>query len=198
MHPPSWLEHIPFAFWIVEAVRPGVLAELGTQSGNSYSAFAQAVQMLGLSTAAYAVDTWQGDTQAGFYDEHVYEEWSGYHDRHFGSFSRLVRSTFDEAVTHFPDGTIDLLHIDGCHTYEAARHDYDHWIEAVAPDGVVLFHDTAHRDGGFGVYRLWDELTVTRPGVSFRHSHGLGVLFGAMPERHLATIQEDWRRHYDD
>jgi hypothetical protein len=62
--PPSWLEHIPFAFWIVEALRPAVFVELGTQSGNSYSGFAQAVQTLGLSTACYAIDTWQGDPQA--------------------------------------------------------------------------------------------------------------------------------------
>jgi len=176
VHPPSWLEHIPFAFWIVEAVRPGVLAELGTQSGNSYSAFAQAVQMLGLSTAAYAVDTWQGDTQAGFYDEHVYEEWSGYHDRHFGSFSRLVRSTFDKAVTHFPDGTIDLLHIDGCHTYEAVTGDFEQWLPKMSRRAVVLLHDVNVRERDFGAWRFWEEWKDRFPSFEFLHGHGLGVL----------------------
>ena len=52
VHPPSWLEHVPFAFWMVEAARPRVFVELGTQSGNSYAAFAQAMQVLELPTAA--------------------------------------------------------------------------------------------------------------------------------------------------
>jgi len=176
VHPPSWLEHIPFAFWIVEAVRPGVLAELGTQSGNSYSAFAQAVQMLGLSATAYAVDTWQGDSQAGFYDESVYEEWSRYHDRHFGSFSRLVRSTFDAAATHFPDGAIDLLHIDGCHTYEAVTGDFERWLPKLSRRAVVLLHDVNVRERDFGAWRFWEDWKDRFPSFEFLHGHGLGVL----------------------
>src|SRR5215831_14376461 len=73
VHPPSWLEHTPFAFWIVDALRPSVFVELGCQSGNSYASFAQAVQCLGLPTACYAVDTWHGDAHAGFFDESIFE-----------------------------------------------------------------------------------------------------------------------------
>src|ERR1700730_1746958 len=140
VHPPSWLEHIPFAFWIVEVLRPAVFVELGTQSGNSYAAFAQAVQMLGLSTACYAVDSWRGDPQAGCYDESVFTEWASYHDRHFSAFSRLIRSTFEEAVQHFADGSIDLLHIDGRHTHEAATADFGLWRPKLSRRGVILIH----------------------------------------------------------
>lgn len=181
VHPPSWLEHIPFAFWIVDVLRPGVFVELGTQSGNSYAAFAQAVQILGLSSAAYAVDSWRGDSQTGFYDESVYEEWARYHDRRFSSFSRLVRSTFDEAATHFADGTIDLLHIDGCHTYEAVSADFALWRPKLSPRGVVLLHDVNVRERDFGAWRFWEELQTQVPSFKFLHGHGLGVL-GIGPE----------------
>ncbi len=176
VHPPSWLEHVPFAFWLVDALRPAVFVELGTQSGNSYASFAQAVQMLGLSTAAYAVDTWRGDPQSGFYDESVFTEWADYHDRHFAAFSRLIRATFDEAVEHFADGTIDLLHIDGCHTYEAASADFQRWRPKQSRRGVTLFHDINVREGDFGVWRLWEELKTQSPSFEFLHGHGLGVL----------------------
>jgi hypothetical protein len=59
--PFPWAHHIPFAFWIVDALRPSTIVELGTHAGNSYSAFAQAVATLHLPAACYAVDTWKGD-----------------------------------------------------------------------------------------------------------------------------------------
>jgi hypothetical protein len=174
--PSSWLEHIPFAFWLVDALRPALLVELGTQSGNSYAAFAQAVQRLGLSTTCYAVDTWLGDAQSGFYDEKVFTEWAAYHDRHFSAFSRLIRSTFADAAVRFSDGSVDLLHMDGCHTYEAVSADYELWRPRMSRGGVILIHDINVRERDFGAWRLWEELKRQSPSFTFLHGHGLGVL----------------------
>ena len=33
--PSAWTEHVPFAFWLVEAHRPRVFVELGTHFGTS-------------------------------------------------------------------------------------------------------------------------------------------------------------------
>jgi O-antigen biosynthesis protein len=176
VHPPSWLEHIPFAFWIVDVVRPDTFVELGTQSGNSYSAFAQAISRLDLPTRAFAVDSWKGDGHAGFYAESVFEEWRAYHDAHFSSFSRLVRSTFAEAAEQFPDGSIDLLHLDGCHTYDAVAADFELWRPKMSARGVLLFHDTNVRERDFGVWRFWEELSRRHPSFEFLHGHGLGVI----------------------
>ena len=127
VQPDPWIAHIPFAFWLVEALRPRTVVELGTQSGNSYLAFCQAVQRLGLTTACFAVDTWEGDEHTGFYGEEVFAALAAYHDPRYGGFSRLVRSTFAQALTHFEDGSIDLLHVDGLHTYEAVSADLASW-----------------------------------------------------------------------
>ncbi len=174
--PPSWAGHIPFAFWFVDALRPRTLVELGTHTGLSYSAFAQAVQTLGLDTACYAIDTWQGDEHAGYYAEDVFTEWSAFHSRHFGGFSRLIRSTFDEALTHFSDGSIDALHIDGLHTHDAVRHDFESWLPKLSDRSVVLVHDVNVREREFGVWQYWEELRERYPSFTFNHGHGLGVL----------------------
>jgi hypothetical protein len=171
--PLSWQEHIPFAFWLVERAQPRLLVELGTMSGNSYLAFCQAVQTLGLTARCYAVDTWEGDAHTGSYGDDVYWTLFADHDCRYGSFSRLVRSTFDQALTHFEDASVDLLHIDGLHTYEAMRHDFETWRPKLSSRAVALLHDTNSRDGS----KLWTELAGIYPNnFQFVHGLGLGVL----------------------
>ncbi|MBH1556421.1 class I SAM-dependent methyltransferase [Stenotrophomonas maltophilia] len=174
--PSAWHGHIPFAGWITEALRPAMFVELGTHYGASYLSFCQTIQELGLDSRAYAVDTWEGDEHAAFYGNSVYAGLSEYHDSKYDDFSKLLRCTFDQALGKFEDGSVDLLHIDGLHTYEAVRHDFESWKPKLSSRAVVLFHDTQERQGDFGVWRLWAELSSQYPSFEFRHSHGLGVL----------------------
>src|SRR5262249_19603020 len=136
----------------------------------------QAVKNLKLSTNCYAVDTWKGDEHAGFYSEEIYLDFEEFHDRRYASFSRLLRSTFDEACSHFDESTIDLLHIDGCHTFHAVQHDLETWSPKLSRDAVVLLHDTNVREGDFGVHKLWAETARGTRHFNFLHGHGLGVL----------------------
>ena len=176
VHPESWVEHIPFAFWIVDALRPDVFVELGTYSGNSYAAFAQAVQRLRLATACYAVDAWRGDPDAVPYDEEVLAEWSAYHDRRFSPFSRLVHSTSTEAADHFPDGGVDLLHIDAYHTRESVTADFQRWRPKLSRRGIVLLHDINVRERDSGAWQFWEHVREQYPSFAFLHGQGLGVL----------------------
>jgi len=175
-HPLSWVGHIPFAFWIMEAAKPGVLVELGTHSGNSYFSFCQAVKRLNLRTLCYAVDSWQGDEHSGYYGEEIFQPVSEKNRLEYDSFSRLIRSQFDEARGRFDDASIDLLHIDGFHTYEAVKHDFENWLPKMSRRGIVLLHDTNVYERDFGVYILFQELAQRYPTLEFLHSHGLGAI----------------------
>jgi len=176
-HPNAWVGHLPFASWLMQTRKPGLFVELGTHTANSYFTFCQAVKEAGLSTQCFAVDTWQGDEHAGNYDDAIFNAVNAYNASHFAAFSTLLRMTFDEALNQFANGSIGLLHIDGLHTYEAVKHDFETWLPKLAPNAIVLFHDTTVRKGDFGVWQLWDELCLQYPlHCHFLHSHGLGVL----------------------
>lgn len=172
----AWIEHVPFAFWMIENMRPATVVELGTHYGVSYFSFCQAVQRLGLNTRCFAVDTWKGDEHAGMYDESVYQQVNQYNEVQYSDFSRLVRSTFDKALKHFEDGSIDLLHIDGLHTLDEVTHDFESWLPKLSDRAVVLMHDTNVRERGFGVFKLFSQLKKRYPYFEFSHGHGLGVL----------------------
>ena len=171
----SWSDHIPFAFDLVAALRPAVIVELGTHSGESYFAFCQAVHENKTDSRSYAVDLWQGDEHAGRYGEEVFQSVTRHNARHYTDFSQLLRESFDVAARQFSEGSIDLLHIDGLHTLEAVRHDFQQWAPKVRSGGVILLHDTAVRSEGFGVWRLWEELARGGAGASFEFHHGFGL-----------------------
>jgi GT2 family glycosyltransferase/glycosyltransferase involved in cell wall biosynthesis len=183
--PEPWVGHIPFAFWLVKAIRPEVFVELGTHSGNSFSAFCQAIAAFGVPGRAFAVDTWKGDEHSGSYGEEVFEDLAAFNNAHYAGFATLLRTTFDDARKYFAETSIDLLHIDGLHGYEAVKHDFEHWRETLSRRAVVLFHDVNVRERDFGVWKLWQELADEYPCFRFDHSHGLGVLGVGKDQRPL-------------
>lgn len=171
----AWTEHIFFAYDLVAQLKPRTLVELGADRGESYFAFCQSALENGTGTRCFAIDHWRGDTHAGTYDETTFIEVEAHNRAQYSRFSTLVRSSFDDARDRFEPASIDLLHIDGHHTEEAARHDVDSWLPKLRPGGILLMHDVAMRGRAFGVWKVWAELAARGRSWVFAQPPGLGV-----------------------
>lgn len=184
----AWQGHIPFMFVLMKLLKPKRYVELGVHNGASLIAAATAARTYGLDTELNGIDAWMGDVHAGQYDgDQVYSELRAHVDANFKNV-RLIKSFFADARITFANESIDLLHIDGLHTYEAVKEDFTTWLGAMAPNGVILFHDTCVYDRGFGVHRLWAELKSMYTTMEFHHSYGLGVLFLNPEDRRIAPL----------
>jgi len=191
-----WSGHRYFAYDLTCNTKPKVIVELGTHKGTSFFSFCQAVKDKKLSTKICAVDTWKGDKHAGFYGDNIYKGVQDIIKKNYAGIKTvLLRMTFDEAVSKFQDKSIDILHIDGLHTYEAVKHDFENWISKVADNGIVLLHDIAVIRDNFGVFRVWEEVKKAYPHLEFMHSFGLGVLYKSN-EHYVNDLEKEWQAHY--
>lgn len=171
-----WAGHLPFAFWLAHVLRPRLFVELGAYAGMSFCAFCQAMQASGHVCEAYAVDLWQGDAHMGEYGEEVYNDLAAHVRQRYGHFASLLRMSFDAARPQFSPGTVDLLHLDGCHEGDAILHDFHLWLPVMSSRGIILIHDVCARLPGYGGVGAWDSIREKFATFTFRHGYGLGVV----------------------
>ncbi len=176
-NPSGWRGHVPFGIWLVQSLQPNIILDLCIHHSSSYFNFCKAVKVARLRAKCYAVDAWRNDKQSGHGEGCDFDNTQKYNECEYADISCLLPMRFDEAVEHFSDASIDLLHINGCYTYEAVKRAFDAWLPKLTHSGVILFHQTNVKQGYFGVWRFWEELTrLYSLNLEFGHCQGLGVL----------------------
>lgn len=183
----SWHGHMPFGLALIDIIRPSRVVELGVYYGDSFFTWCQAIRFLLLNTSCTVtgIDTFQGDESMGEYDGDgartivVSRAQSFYPD-----FTTIIHNTFDASIDRFANESIDLLHHDGCHNYDAVKHDFESWLPKLSHKGIWIMHDTepSHLETGQvidGASIFWRELVERFPHqtFSFPHAHGLGLLY---------------------
>jgi predicted O-methyltransferase YrrM len=170
----SWSGLGTIAYELVKHFKPQKIVELGSHKGFSTFAMGLALRDLARGGQIYAVDTWKGDLHTGAYAEDVYQRFLA--DRHtlgLEDIVRPMRMTFAEASTKITP-PIDLLHVDGLHTFKAVTSDFYSYRRRLAPGAVVLFHDV------FTTFRqmrvFWGLLSWRYPSYRIPYSNGLGVI----------------------
>lgn len=178
-----WSGHRRFVYDLVANIRPECIVELGSYYGCSAFTFLQAIKDFDMKSYFYAIDTWEGDSfTKNDYRENIYDSYKNIQEKLFANQNAIMKKkTFDQACGDFEKESIDLLHIDGSHTYEDCRHDFETWFSKVSKDGIILFHDVSddRLDGELlGSHLFWKEIKEHYSStLEFSYSFGLGVLF---------------------
>lgn len=179
-----WLEHLPFLFWLVEAMQPRQVVTLGMQRGVAHFALCQAVSRLGLDARCHAVQP-----KAGQGENPVLDAALEYNERVYGAFADVVDCAPVKAASQFDDGSVDLLLLNAETDEVELDYLFERWRPKLSSRSVVLIPSVACRDPGYEAFRDFDALMMRYPGFAFQHGGGLGlVMVGEQPSGMLESL----------
>lgn len=143
-------DHVPTLFFETVAARPKLVVELGTRGGESTRALLAGALRSGAKMLSVDIDPC-GDPPGLPDDARAVWTFLQHDDVSFGR-EKFVPWCRDQGLAPM----IDVLFIDTSHLYEHTKDELAVWLPHVAPQGVVLFHDTAmsaaylRNDGSIG------------------------------------------------
>jgi len=89
-------------------------------------------------------------------------------------------TTLEQVTSLFGEHEIDFAFIDGDHTYEGVKQDFEMYGPLVRPGGIIGFHDIVDRPDvpGLEVNRFWDEIKQKYEAYEFIGPDGSGKQIG--------------------
>jgi predicted O-methyltransferase YrrM len=124
-----------------------VVLEIGSYLGASASCFAAAIKNGSGTGKVFCVDTWHNETMPdGIRDTF------GEFTRNMASYDKFivpVRGFSTQVISTVMAQTdrVDLLFIDGDHSYEAVKADWEAYKPLLKPHSIVVFHDWGWAEG---------------------------------------------------
>jgi predicted O-methyltransferase YrrM len=161
------IDEAALLYSLARDVQSGPIAEIGRFKGGSTLVFAAALPD--------GAELWSYDFHVALRPDmpgaELDAELRGALER-FGVAGKVHLLVADSRIADPPPEPLELLFIDGDHSYEGAKADFERWRAFVRPGGHLLFHDAVDTGGYGNVYpgvaRLMGEIGegwTRRPGA---------------------------------
>lgn len=140
---------------IVRQAQPRTVLEIGTANGGTLFML---TRVAAPDATIVSLDLPGGDWGGGYSEERIplYQAFAlPTQTMHLLRGDSHAASSLEAVKAHLGDRPLDFLFIDGDHTYEGVRQDYEMYAPLVRPGGLIGFHDIAYTEG---VTRLWNEV----------------------------------------
>ena len=145
----------------VNKLQPKVVVEIGSKFGGTFMIWNEVT-----NADTISIDLVEG-IHGGISREQFDSRNKNFKDRYLHRCTFIEgnshdQSTYDLLIKALNGRQIDFLFIDGDHTYEGVKQDYEMYSKLVNPTGYIAFHDIndtqRHRDLNVYVGKLWSEL----------------------------------------
>jgi predicted O-methyltransferase YrrM len=167
---------------IINRMKPEVILEIGTANGGTLFLFSHVASE---SATIVSIDLPGGRFGGGYpsWRTRLYESFALPGQRIYALRADSHKRETLEQVKAIIDGReIDFLFIDGDHTYEGVKSDFEMYSPLVRKGGIIAFHDIVPggRESVGGVPKFWNEVkscygNKEREIVQDRSQGGLGI-----------------------
>jgi cephalosporin hydroxylase len=143
---------------VIKAQSPSTVLEIGTANGGTLFLL---TRVAAPDATIVSLDIPGGDWGGGYSEKRIqlYEAFAlPGQTLHLHREDSHRPEALERVTTAFGGRTIDFLFIDGDHSYEGVRADFEMYGPLVTPGGYICFHDIAYAEG---VTRLWNEVKPT-------------------------------------
>jgi predicted O-methyltransferase YrrM len=145
---------------ILKDLKPKIILEIGTAGGGTLYLFTRIIDP---EATIISVDL-PGGTFGGGYSEWKIPLYQSFTKN--GQKIKLLRAdshnpkTFKLVKTILADKKVDFLFIDGDHTYEGVKRDFNMYSSLVKEGGIIAFHDIVEHDprSSCKVNKFWNEI----------------------------------------
>jgi hypothetical protein len=140
----TWQERIILYKKVIQLKRQSVMVEIGSYLGASSFFLAAGASDSNTNSLVFCVDTWMNDGMS----EGKRDTWNEFHinTSNFSKFIVPCRGSSAEIAQTF-NRDIDLLFIDGDHSFEGCKKDVESWLPHVRSGGIIIFHDYGWAEG---------------------------------------------------
>jgi predicted O-methyltransferase YrrM len=164
----------------VRALNPQAVLEIGTHRGGTLYLWARLARP---DAILISIDLPGGKFGGGYssFRAPIYRKFAQERQKlHLLRADSHSPATLEEARRLLSGRALDLLFIDGDHTFEGAKKDWEMYAPLVRPGGLVVFHDVAGNYEDTQVKAFWDSI---KTGYVYREYmvhpnglYGIGVL----------------------
>jgi len=172
VYPNQIEEELHLLFDEVQKIKPKVILEIGVENGGTAFFW---LSILKETNGIYiGIDV----------DPTVVKRTSYLLDRFGSSFNLIIGNSVAEETKErvnkiLDKKSVDFLFIDGDHSFNAVKFDYEAYKPLVRSGGIIAFHDILPREGGVGRFWLTELKEKNKIEIikSSTNKYGIGVIY---------------------